>query len=37
MKKYFDLINDEELLTIFANAVKIPSINPPGKEKKMCE
>ena len=37
MKKYFDLINDKELLTIFANAVKIPSINPPGKEKKMCE
>lgn len=34
--EYFNLIDDQELLDIFANAVKIPSINPPGNEEKMC-
>lgn len=37
MDKYFSFIDDDELLEMFANAVKIPSVNPKGEEKEMCE
>ena len=37
MQKIFDLIDKDELLDIFSKAVAIPSTNPKGNEKPMCE
>ena len=37
MQNYFDYIDDDELRTFFAGAVKIPSINPPGNEAAMVQ
>jgi len=37
MQNYFDYINDDELRSFFAGAVKIPSINPPGNEAPMVQ
>lgn len=37
MNNYFDLIDYKELTDIFINSVKIPSTNPIGNEKPMCE
>lgn len=36
VQSYFDYIDNDELLHFFADAVKIPSINPPGREEKMA-
>ena len=37
MQNYFDYIDDDELRSFFAGAVKIPSINPPGNEAPMVQ
>lgn len=37
MQKIFDLIDKDELVEIFSKAVAIPSTNPKGNEKPMCE
>ena len=37
MESIFDLIDEEELVDIFSKAVDIPSTNPKGNEKPMCE
>ena len=37
MQNYFDYIDDDELRTFFSDAVKIPSINPPGNEAPMVQ
>ena len=37
MQNYVDYIDDDELYTFFAGAVKIPSINPPGNEAPMVQ
>ena len=37
MQNIFDLIDKDELLDIFSKAVAIPSTNPKGNEKPMCE
>ena len=37
MQNYLDYIDDDELRTFFAGAVKIPSINPPGNEAPMVQ
>jgi peptidase, argE/dapE family len=37
MQDIFDLIDEDELVDIFSKAVNIPSINPTGNEKPMCE
>lgn len=34
---YFDYLDNEELLRFFSGAVKIPSVNPPGREEPMTE
>ena len=37
MQNIFNLINKDELVDILSKAVDIPSINPEGNEKPMCE
>lgn len=37
MQEIFDFIDEDELLDIFSKAVDIPSTNPKGNEKPMCE
>lgn len=37
MESIFDLIDEKELVDIFSKAVDIPSTNPKGNEKPMCE
>jgi peptidase, argE/dapE family len=37
MQNIFDLIDKDELVEIFSKAVAIPSTNPKGNEKPMCE
>ena len=37
MQNIFDLIDKDELIDIFSKAVDIPSTNPTGNEKPMCE
>ena len=37
MQDIFDLIDEDELVDILSKAVNIPSTNPTGNEKPMCE
>lgn len=37
MQELYDEINEQELLEMVAEAVKIPSMNPPGNEYGMCK
>ena len=37
MQNIFDLIDEDELVGMLSKAVDIPSINPKGNEKPMCE
>ena len=37
MQNIFDLIDEDELVDMLSKAVDIPSINPEGNEKPMCE